>query len=407
MDRLISKIIDISKPCEKADFLPNILGEQYPETVNGRIRVVLFGAGSAGRHLSRALKIHGVNVCCFCDNNPRLTGAQCIGYPVISVDELKQDHRESLIVISASRPYAQEIKDQLLGSGFSPDRIHTPLPEHVLYYTNVDNLYWPPDEVKACARQLQEAYDIFFDRKSRDIFIHRMALLINGFDYESFQRFIRNFADLLNDPDSDLFSKPRYDENHFYFHSEFFPLRTHEVFANVGALVGDCAVEFVHACQAKGLEYEEIINFEPDPDNCAKLSENMHQFPRVRCLPYGLWSQRSRLRFSNPNQTGAGTPGSLDNDGPMEVDVVSLDGLLPDTQITFMKMDVEGAEMEALRGAAGTIRRNRPKLAVSVYHKRNDIFEIPLFIHQLHPGYRFYLRHHSTTFNETVLYAVP
>lgn len=405
MNHVIKKIRDVSKPCEAADFLPDILGEYSHDAVLGHIPVVLFGAGSAGRHLSKALKIHGVNICCFCDNQSQSIGKLCAGYPVISAQELKQDHQESLIVISASRPYAQQIKDQLLKSGFSSDKIQTPSPEHLLYYTNVANLYWPQADVQACAQQLQQVYDLFSDQKSKDLFIHRMALLAGGFDYNSFQDYIDVFADYISGHGPDLFSSPLYDENHFYFHSDFFPLNNHEVFANVGALVGDCAVEFVQACQAKGLEYKEIINFEPDYNNFMKLSENMRQFPRVRCLPYGLWSHGSRLRFSNPNQCGAGAPGSLDTNGSLEVDVVSLDELLPDAEITLMKMDVEGAEMEALRGAAGTIRRNQPKLAISVYHKRNDIFEIPLFIHELHPGYKLYLRHHSTTFDETVLYA--
>ncbi len=113
------------------------------------------------------------------------------------------------------------------------------------------------------------------------------------------------------------------------------------------------------------------------------------------------------MRFTSPNPSSAGAVGYLSAKGNVEVDLVSLDELLPDTEITFVKMDVEGAEMEALRGAAETIRRNVPKLAISVYHKRNDIFDVPLFIHRLHPRYKFYLRHHSTTFSETVLFAVP
>jgi len=256
------------------------------------------------------------------------------------------------------------------------------------------------------AQQLQNAYNLFADKKSKDLFIHRLALLTGGFDYRSFQTFIDEFADFVSVHGPNLFSGPLFDENYFYFHSDFFPLKEGEVFANVGALLGDCAIEFANVCREKNLVYKGIINFEPDPNNFAKLSANMANLPNVRCFPYGLWSGRSRLRFSNPAQSRAGVPGWLDVNGDLEVDVVSLDELLPDAEITLMKMDVEGAEMEALKGAAATIRRNKPKLAISLYHKRDDIFEIPLFIQQLHPGYKFYLRHHSTTFSETVLFAI-
>jgi FkbM family methyltransferase len=407
MNNVVNKIREFSKQIEDSDFLPNVLGKYHRKAIAGYLPVVLFGAGSAGAHLCNALQLFHVSVTCFCDNNPDFVGGIYCGCPVISVEELRQKHQESLIVISASQRYARHIHDQLTDLGFQSDNIHTPALEPLLYYTNAVNLYWSLDNLEEHARQLQKTYDLYSDAKSKDLFIHRMALLTGGFDYNSFQQFIRVFADLVSDRGPNLFSQPWYDENFFYFNSDFFPLNNNEVFVNVGALVGDCAIEFLNTCKAKGLQYKEIINFEPDPGNFIRLLANLKNIDNVRCLPYGLWSYKSRLRFSNPNQSSAGTPGSLKNDGDLEVEVVSLDKLLPDTEISFIKMDVEGAEMEALRGAADTIRRNTPKLAISVYHKRDDIFEIPLFIHQLHPGYKLYLRHHSSTFGETVLYAVP
>jgi FkbM family methyltransferase len=407
MNRVINIIQDLSKPFQDADCLPNVLGKYNREAVLGHMPIVLFGAGSAGVHLCNALKIHHVDISCFCDNNPQISGGYCAGHPVISVEALRKDHQKSLIVISVSQPNAQQIRDQLLHLGFTSDRIHTPPPDPLLYYTNAANLYWPAVDLQTRTQQLQDTCDLFSDQKSKDLFIHRIASLTGGLDYNSYRRFIQLFADLIADPGLNLFLSPRYDENYFYFNSEFLPLENNEVFANIGALVGDCAIEFANACKSKGLQYKEIINFEPDHNNFVQLSANMNHLANVRCLHYGLWSHRSRLRFSNPDQSRAGTPGGLDPDGNLEVEVTGLDELLPDVEISFMKMDVEGAEIEALRGAANTIQRNRPKLAISVYHKRDDIFEIPLFIHQLHPGYRFYLRHHSTTFGETVLFAVP
>ena len=70
-------------------------------------------------------------------------------------------------------------------------------------------------------------------------------------------------------------------------------------------------------------------------------------------------------------------------------------------------MDIEGAELEALKGALSTIKKNNPKFIISIYHKRNDVFEIPLFLNQFVKDYNFYIRHHSSSFCETVLYALP
>ncbi len=85
--------------------------------------------------------------------------------------------------------------------------------------------------------------------------------------------------------------------------------------------------------------------------------------------------------------------------------VISLDSFLPG-KVTFVKMDVEGAELEALKGSRKVIVQYRPKLAICVYHKKADLIEIPLFIKSLVPEYRLYIRHYGNSMCETVLYAV-
>lgn len=76
-------------------------------------------------------------------------------------------------------------------------------------------------------------------------------------------------------------------------------------------------------------------------------------------------------------------------------------------KVTFIKMDVEGSELKALHGAKKSIKKHLPRLAISIYHKPEDIVEIPEYILSLHNGYQFYIRHHVPWLNnETVLYAV-
>ena len=80
--------------------------------------------------------------------------------------------------------------------------------------------------------------------------------------------------------------------------------------------------------------------------------------------------------------------------------------LMNKEEVTFIKMDIEGAELKALKGAKNIILRDKPKLAISIYHKPEDIVEIPLFIKELVPEYKLYIRHYSNDSIETVLYAV-
>jgi hypothetical protein len=75
-------------------------------------------------------------------------------------------------------------------------------------------------------------------------------------------------------------------------------------------------------------------------------------------------------------------------------------------RVDFIKMDIEGSELEALKGAEETIRRFRPRMAISIYHKDDDYFTIPLFIRNLELGYRFYLENYTISDGETVLYCI-
>lgn len=94
-------------------------------------------------------------------------------------------------------------------------------------------------------------------------------------------------------------------------------------------------------------------------------------------------------------------------DGEEIVNVTSLDKELGDEKVTFIKMDIEGSELPAIIGAKNIIIKNKPKLAISVYHKYEDIFEIPEIILKYNPNYKIYLRHYATSDSETILYALP
>jgi len=84
--------------------------------------------------------------------------------------------------------------------------------------------------------------------------------------------------------------------------------------------------------------------------------------------------------------------------------ICTLDDYLAERPVTFIKADVEGMEMALLRGAIGTIRRNKPKMALCVYHYPSDLFEIPEFVRTIVPGYKFSLRQHAPIFGDFVLY---
>lgn len=173
-----------------------------------------------------------------------------------------------------------------------------------------------------------------------------------------------------------------------------------EVFVDVGAFDGDTVRRFVEWAGS----FEHIYAFEPDPSNGAKCRATLSEIAGERgtLLPYGVWSEKGELRFNVRGDMQS----HIEETGEECLLVTSIDQELAGKRVTFIKMDIEGAEMPALHGAEQTIRENRPKMAVCIYHRPDDILDIPDFLLSIHPDYRFYLRHHSLRNEETVLYAL-
>ena len=179
---------------------------------------------------------------------------------------------------------------------------------------------------------------------------------------------------------------------------ELNPLGKEEVFIDAGCLNADTSREFV---KWAGNTYKRIIAFEPD-NGCYDKIVNSKDIDNFEVMPYAVWSKREEIHFSNSSSGG----GKAQEGGDVVVTGESIDNVLNGERATFIKMDVEGAELEALKGAANTIKNYKPRLAISIYHKPEDIYEIPQLLMQLRPDYKFYIRHYTSFLWETVLYAV-
>lgn len=122
----------------------------------------------------------------------------------------------------------------------------------------------------------------------------------------------------------------------------------------------------------------------------------------VEIIKGGVWSFDGKLKFDSKGNASSFICG----EGNEIVKVRSIDSVLEGEKATFVKMDVEGAELEALRGAENTIRKYKPKLAICIYHRKEDINTIPAIILKYNADYRLYIRHYSQWGSETVLYAI-
>lgn len=176
-----------------------------------------------------------------------------------------------------------------------------------------------------------------------------------------------------------------------------------EVFVDCGAFIGDTIKKYIMFTDGV---YQKIYAFEPNPENVLKLKENVKNLKNIQVIERGTWKEKDTLEFK---ENGSASQ-VVENEGKIKIPVVTIDEVIGKEPVTFIKMDVEGSEIESLMGAFKTIKYNMPKLAICCYHKRDDIFNLYRYIsgfNNKNVKYQFYLRHHSNSVYETVLYAIP
>ena len=194
---------------------------------------------------------------------------------------------------------------------------------------------------------------------------------------------------------------PPYSKQDQYFVKDIVPLTDMEVFVDCGAFDGDTMEDFIKA--TKG-QYQHIVCFEPVEEYHKRL-EKRGSGKHVTAICAGVYKETTTLQFDADG--GKGSAISSASEHTISIPVRAIDDVPECNHATFIKMDVEGSELDALKGARKTILRNKPKLAICIYHMQRDFIEIPKYIHNLVPEYKLYIRHHSFSINETVLYAIP
>jgi FkbM family methyltransferase len=210
---------------------------------------------------------------------------------------------------------------------------------------------------------------------------------------------------LLNDlPDNKFFidyESTSYDIGTQYFEEAICPFNDHEVFVDGGAYYLENTDQFIKNTNNK---FKHVYAFEPNRELYEHDLETIknNNWDRVTLYNYALFDKEGKISFSNQN-LGASR---VDENGATECECNSIDNLLLDKDVSVIKMDIEGAERKALVGAEKTIKKNRPKLIICVYHEPNDVINIINLVMGMRNDYKVYLRHYSTCIYETVAYFV-
>lgn len=345
--------------------------------------VVLYGAGGHLLWVLRFMKRFCVPVAAIVDSNK---SGEYLGIPILRYDRFVADYTgktDNLWFVISAPSAEQELRVRL-----SAD--------------------FPNAEITCCEMQL---YVEFIP----DIEQYRAYLT------EHWEDFIRFSNDLQDDASKATLAsvlEGRITGNLSCFRSCFVPdqyyvegiirLSPDEIMVELGSYDGESMRRFAEHCP----QYRAAYCFEPEKALLPGLREIQRAQAavgnRMILIPKGAWDHPGELTFFSNDLNHDSGSFLMDHTGTNQsiIEVTTVDEAVPE-RITFLKMDVEGAELRALHGAANHIRADKPKLAICVYHKAEDMLDIWNYLKQLVPEYRFYLRHHNQNAGtETVLYCL-
>ncbi|HAV1780180.1 FkbM family methyltransferase [Enterobacter hormaechei] len=341
--------------------------------------LVLYGAGCLGQMTAEFMFRENMPLDKVALNRQYLTeGMTFHGLPVVAIEDLIEQPGEFNCIV-ALQYVSEALQDELRRGG-----------ANVLVYDPAfigvsTRLWYTPSFCAGHSDVLEEVYAVLADERSRETLVAFLKQRLSA---------TRGYYQTIYEPAH-------------YFPADVLRLQDNEVFIDCGAYNGDSIGAFMQEVERQQVAMpEKIVGFEPDAGNYAQLCDNTRRWPFCQPVQKGVWDNKTVLSFQSGNALSSRLVEQSSNTVTIELD--SIDNILQGGKATFIKMDVEGAELKALEGAAETIRTWQPLLAISLYHKPEDLLTIPQYIQSLSADYAFYLRgHHPELAFELVLYAVP
>lgn len=354
------------------------LRDNYPSIDFDQLKqLIVLGAAMEGQRLLRLCRELSIEVLAVCDDNPAKQGLWLEGHPVQPLSILENFDKTIPVIVATHRVLGPVRSLRKNGhtavAAFAVLEVLRPdlFPPHLFYSEWLESLMNNRESINALK-------DLLADEKSRQVLD-----AIIGF------RLTLDPEVLAPIVDWDLYGS-----------EDILNLSDEEIYIDGGTYDGDTIKSFIERVNGR---FKKVIGFEPDTQTYQRLQKNFSHESRVEVINKGLYSHEDVLYFDN-----VGTRASMltNEPGGVAVPVASIDETLQGKPVTLIKMNIEGAEIPALNGAAKSIADYKPKLGISVYHRTADLWEIPFLVKKLHPDYRLYLRQHDGGVIESVLYAV-
>jgi len=377
LDRLLSEPLSRVRDRESSAFDKLLAGCEN--------RLVLFGAGNLGRKVLQCVRSIGVERLAFADNNQSKWGSHVDGVPVLSPKDAAARYGASatfLVTIWSLGHSYPETRAMLERMGCTHVESTASLRWKFAGRLLPDYCQDLPHKLYEQAAEVRKAASLWADDSSRREYLNHVKWRALG--------------------DQDALGPPVKEES--YFLDSLYRINDREVFVDCGAYIGDTAEQVIRRNPA----FSRILAIEADPQNFNRLTKWIGTLDapvgsRISALNIAVGAKRGKLQFRASGDEGA----RLAADGNVVVECIPIDDLAPAAPPTFIKMDIEGAELDALEGARRSIQTHRPILSICVYHKQDDLWRIPLFIHTLVEDYRLFLRPHDVDGWQLVCYAVP
>ena len=345
--------------------------------------VIIYGAGYAGKFVYRILKDYSVHIQAFLDANAK-EADELYGIPVYKPDcdrITARDKTNTVVIVCVLCETEEHFKQNLKSYG----------------YQNVISYQEKALSFRCIGDNQPQILDYsFYASKKEDIL--KCTELWN--DEISLRTYKNNLKAYILRSFNEF--EKRVEHPQYFLPEIRFP-KGYSRFIDCGAYDGDTTRDLV---RLKG-KVEAVVFFEPGLNIFQKLSDYIDDncdsiADEIILYPCGVSAKTEILKFNSE----AGASSTISDNGNTYIQCISIDEALKNFAPTFIKMDIEGAEYDALIGAKKTICKYKPDLAISVYHYADHIWDIPLLINSWNLGYKFYLRTYWTCGHETVMYAV-
>ncbi len=329
----------------------------YEELKGSVLPVVIYGMGNGADKILNEFSRRSITVSGITASDDFVRGQSFHGCTVRKVSDFEKEFGDFIIITAFGTSLPDVMKHIFLLS-----ERHRLLAADVPVYG--DNI-WDRSFYEENIEDIRRSYDLFADSRSKDVFEKIINYKLSG-DL-SYLRSAYSSKDEVFD--------------------EILKFSDTESYLDLGAYRGDTIDELLRYTNGK---YSHITALEPDRKTFSKLKAYAAGMKNIRLYRMGIWSEDRDIGFESSLGRGSG----IRQNSVEKLAVTKIDTLYKRRKLTYLKMDVEGSERQALLGGINTLRRDRPKLNIAVYHRSEDIFSIPLLISEICPDYRLYLRQH-------------